>query len=930
MNADLIRHHYQILTPENCMKPQSLQPTEGEWDFKNTDKFMKFARENGLEAVGHCLVWAKDDRTDEWMMKEKDGTPVSSGTLLKRIETQVGTVVGRYADVVTMWDVVNEAIGDSDDGLLRDSVYSRTTGVDFIVTAFRSARKHDPDALLIYNDYNGHKPGKREKLLTLLKQLKEKGAPIDAYGMQGHFELGDDSLSQLRETFDELRKLGLKVVVSELDIDVVTRGRWWADRGKHREELSTYNPYEGGLPEHLQAQLAKEYVALFTLFSDYSDLIERVSFWNLHDGVSWLNEFPWQRDNHPLLFDRHLQPKPCFDAVHAFLTSSVVPPDKAPPLAYDVEHTGADFAPPPLPDFDALESVGPLPDPFLWSDGSGRVATFDEWSRRRAEIKAEMEHYEIGKKPGRPEDISASYQDGQLTVEVTVGGETLELTSVISLPEGDGPFPAVIGIGFGGAPGSLPPDIFGDRKIAVVPFNFGQVMSHTQNRGKEPINKLYPDLVHMGAYAAWPWGVSRLIDGLELVQDDLPLDLDHLAITGCSFAGKMALFAGAFDERIALTIAQEPGGGGAAAWRVSETLGKVEKLGATSRQWFKEDMFRFSGSNVAKLPLDHHELMAMVAPRALLVLGNPDFEWLAEESGYVSCVAARRVWEAFGIADRMGFSIVPGHGHCQLPERQRPEVEAFVDKFLLGKSEADTDVTISPFGDVDHEQWTSWWGKGEAIFPEGSPTPMRSPIASEAQERTDGHSATLASKFDRSGGSLQPSGDFLYYIKPGAWTEYDGVDFPEGSNSIEMRVANGGDDSLIEVWIGERKAGTLTVDATGGWNNYGVRRLKLDVAQEGKHKVKLIFADGNVNINWFRIARPASEAQKLRPDTKPAPESATTPLPIWRGSDSGGYKPRVIHTTERLLRPSTSTLRRTRAHCSMSMYTHPFWCAYRF
>ena len=381
------------------------------------------------------------------------------------------------------------------------------------------------------------------------------------------------------------------------------------------------------------------------------------------------------------------------------------------PLVYTVENTGASFPAPVLPAMADLPTVAPLTDPFMWSDGSGRVTRFDEWSRRRAEIKAEIEHYEIGRKPPRPEKITASYDDGTLTVNVTVNGETLTLTSAISLPSGDGPFPAVIGIGRGS--GSLPSDIFESRKIAMIAFNFGQVMSHTQRRGNEPINRLYPELTHMGAYSAWSWGVSRLIDGLELVQEDLPIDLKRLAVTGCSFAGKMALFAGAFDERIALTIAQEPGGGGAAAWRVSETLGKVETLGATSHAWFMEDMFQFSGSNVAKLPMDHHELMAMVAPRALLVLGNPDYVWLADESGYVSCRAAHEVWKTFGIADRFGFSIVAGHGHCQLPNSQRPEVEAFVDKFLLGKQGANTDVTISPYDAVDHSRWIDWWGKGK-------------------------------------------------------------------------------------------------------------------------------------------------------------------------------------------------------------------------
>jgi hypothetical protein len=122
-------------------------------------------------------------------------------------------------------------------------------------------------------------------------------------------------------------------------------------------------------------------------------------------------------------------------------------------------------------------------------------------------------------------------------------------------------------------------------------------------------------------------------------------------------------------------------------------------------------MKAFAEENVARLPHDHHELMAMVAPRALLVLGNPDYEWLADESGYVSCMAAREVWKTFGIADRFGFSIVAGHMHCRLPESQYPEVEAFIEKFLLGNTTVDTNVAKSPFENVDAQKWYSWWGK---------------------------------------------------------------------------------------------------------------------------------------------------------------------------------------------------------------------------
>jgi hypothetical protein len=385
-----------------------------------------------------------------------------------------------------------------------------------------------------------------------------------------------------------------------------------------------------------------------------------------------------------------------------------------PPLVYDVEFTGIDCTKPPLPIFDELPIVKPLTDPFEWSDGSGRDTTFASWAHRRAEIKAEIENYEVGPKPDRPDTITASYENDTLRVYITVNGNTLTLISPVYLPEGDGPFPAVIGMG--SPNGSVPADVFTSRNIARIPFDFPQVMQHTQVRGTEPINKLYPDLTYMGAYSAWPWGVSRLIDGLELVQDSLPIDLKHLAVTGCSFAGKMALFAGAFDERVALTIAQESGGGGAPAWRVSETLPNVEKLGATNHAWFMDAMFQFSGRNVSKLPHDHHELMAMCAPRALLVTGNTDFEWLANPACYVGAKATEQVYNTLGIGDRFGYYVDGGHGHCAIPDLQRPAIEAFVDKYLLGDTTVNTDVGVHPYPEIIPEYWYDWWGKGEPEF----------------------------------------------------------------------------------------------------------------------------------------------------------------------------------------------------------------------
>ncbi len=389
------------------------------------------------------------------------------------------------------------------------------------------------------------------------------------------------------------------------------------------------------------------------------------------------------------------------------------------PIVYEVEYTGADCPIPYLPSFKELPIVVSLPDPFEWSDGRGRMANYSDWRYRRAEIKAEIEHYEIGEKPVRPENITASYSNDTLRVNVTVNGKTLKLISRILLPSGEGPFPAVIGMN--SPSGSIPSNILLERNIALIQYSHDQVTKYGAQSNSDPYYQLYPHLNadNTGQYSAWAWGVSRLIDGLELVQDVLPIDLRHLAVTGCSYAGKMALFSGAFDERIALTISIESGGGGYTTWRFSETLAGVETLGATDHNWFKESMFQFAFSNVSRLPHDHHELMAMVAPRALLVTGNPSYVWLADESGYVGSVAAKKVWEALGISDRFGYSIVADHSHCAIPDNQLPDVLAFIDKFLLGQDDANTNVATSPYT-TNLEPWITWTvptlGNGTSFF----------------------------------------------------------------------------------------------------------------------------------------------------------------------------------------------------------------------
>ncbi|XZE21930.1 endo-1,4-beta-xylanase [Pirellulaceae bacterium SH449] len=311
---ELLTTQFQIVTPENSMKPQGIQPREGEFRFEECDRFVQFAKSKGLEIVGHCLVWAKDDRTSEWWLTE-DGQPTSKEKLLERLKTHIDTVVGRYGNDVTMWDVVNEALEDGDGSYLRDSIWTRVTGEEFMVKAFQWTREKAPKALLIYNDYNNEYPGKLEKTLKLIRSLREQGAPVDALGIQGHFELDTIRFDALENLLNQCREEKIQVVISELDIDVVPRSRWWADGGKYRDEMSKLDPYKDGCPPEILQRQAEQYAKLFQLFNKHSDVIARVSFWNLHDGESWLNYFPWNRTNHPLLFDRQGQAKPAFEAV---------------------------------------------------------------------------------------------------------------------------------------------------------------------------------------------------------------------------------------------------------------------------------------------------------------------------------------------------------------------------------------------------------------------------------------------------------------------------------------------------------------------------------------------------------------------------------------------------------------------------------------
>ena len=401
------------------------------------------------------------------------------------------------------------------------------------------------------------------------------------------------------------------------------------------------------------------------------------------------------------------------------------------PLVYAVENTGASIPATAFPAFADLPLSMLLPDPFTPYLGGARNTTLAGWEARRAEFKSSIEQFEIGTKPS-PSDVTvaATYTPGtntateiRGTINVVVtrpsNGRTLTLSSAITRPLGSDTGAVGAIIGMNSPSGSVPADIFTSRNLARITFSHNQVTTYFGKSAANPYYQMYPEYAATGAsgqYSAWSWGISRLIDGIQILAQSGALTVDpaRLGVTGCSYAGKMALYAGALDERIALTIAQESGGGGAPSWRVNHAIepdGRVEKTDNTDGNWFINNVLKtqFRADSVYRLPDDHHELMAMVAPRALLATGNTDFEWLGNEANYVTSRATAATFETLGVGDRFGFYIDGGHGHCAVPATQQPAMAAFVDRFLMGRS-ATTDLRVHPatFANMNYQQWMPW------------------------------------------------------------------------------------------------------------------------------------------------------------------------------------------------------------------------------
>ena len=312
--TQLAAEQFDSITPENLLKWAEVHPQPDEYNFGPADRYVEFGRKHGMFIVGHTLVW--HNQTPAWVFEGVGGKPVDRRTLLARMREHIHTVVGRYKGRVNGWDVVNEAIDEN--GAMRATPWQRIIGDDYIAKAFEFAHEADPNAELYYNDYDMWKPGKRRTVKKLVADLQAKGVRIDGVGIQGHWGMDYPSLDEMEAMLRDYGEMGVKLMITELDLNVLPRPsrHLGADTRQNYQLHKELNPYPDGLPAEQQRALADRYAEVFRVLLRYRDKVDRVTFWGVDNGQSWLNNWPVRgRTAYPLLFDRDYQPTPAFAAV---------------------------------------------------------------------------------------------------------------------------------------------------------------------------------------------------------------------------------------------------------------------------------------------------------------------------------------------------------------------------------------------------------------------------------------------------------------------------------------------------------------------------------------------------------------------------------------------------------------------------------------
>lgn len=348
-----------------------------------------------------------------------------------------------------------------------------------------------------------------------------------------------------------------------------------------------------------------------------------------------------------------------------------------------------------------------LPDPFTTASGD-KVTTKAQWECRRQEISKAIQQYELGEFPGPPDSVKGTLTGNSLKVDITVGSKSVSFTTTIKKPSsggGSGGAPAIITIGGSSLP--IP------GTVGTINFDNDGFASQASgsSRGQGKFYTLFGAGHSAGALTAWAWGVGRLIDALEQVKDSSGIDVTKLGVTGCSRNGKGAFIVGALNDRIALTLPQESGSGGAACWRISDQQKSSGKNIQTAGEivgenvWFSKNLNTYTKATNT-MPEDHHMLAALTAPRGLFVIEN-DIDWLGPVSTTGCMKAARLIYKGVGAPTNMGFSLVGGHSHCQFPSSQQADLTTYINHFLLGTGAVPGEVEKSP-ATVDMSSWVTW------------------------------------------------------------------------------------------------------------------------------------------------------------------------------------------------------------------------------
>jgi endo-1,4-beta-xylanase len=308
--AALVTKQFNCLTPEYELMPQFMVDQGWRFTFERGDQVIAFAATHHLPVYAHLLVWHFVTR--DWLFADANGQPLSRTNALANLQHYINGVMRHYQGRVQAWNVVNEALSDQPGEFLRDTPAKRAIGEDYVEKAFEYARQTDPQAELYYNDYNIEQPAKLAKTLKLIHQLQAKGIRLDAVGVQGHWLLNWPPTRTIEQGIDALAATGVKVMITELDIDPLPRESSGADMTASE---TGPNPYPHGLPPAMQQKLAQRYGEVVAAILRHPSVV-MINFWGTDDGHSWLNDFPVKnRVNHPLLFDRQLEPKPAHDAV---------------------------------------------------------------------------------------------------------------------------------------------------------------------------------------------------------------------------------------------------------------------------------------------------------------------------------------------------------------------------------------------------------------------------------------------------------------------------------------------------------------------------------------------------------------------------------------------------------------------------------------